>query len=181
MTMAPASLWEDGWRVFCAVAGLDPAEVDGKLDNLSEPQRRAWNDWALRRAVDGFNFLYDYTKLRAGKLRPRCVFDSERIAFKEKVTETQSWNDIPTCKEAGLPIDYVMLRGIFMAGGVTPEQTQFYVDLMTKVRATQEWKDYMQRGAFNTTFMTGAEFKKWLEAAEANHRTLMTEAGFLAK
>jgi hypothetical protein len=27
--------------------------------------------------------------------------------------------------------------------------------------------------------MTGAEFTKWLEGAEANHRTLMTEAGFI--
>jgi tripartite-type tricarboxylate transporter receptor subunit TctC len=117
---------------------------------------------------------------RAGKLRAQCVFDSERIPFKEKVTETQSWNDIPTCKEAGLPIDYVMLRGIFMPGGVTAEQTAFYVDLLTKVRATQEWKDYMERGAFNTTFMKGEEFKKWVQAAEENHRALMTEAGFLA-
>ncbi len=118
---------------------------------------------------------------RAGKLRAQCVFDSERIPFKTKVTETQSWNDIPTCKEAGLPIDYVMLRGIFMPGGVTAEQTKYYVDLLTKVRATQEWKDYMERGAFNPTFMVGAEFTKWLEAAETNHRNLMTEAGFLAK
>ncbi|MGH6609195.1 MAG: tripartite tricarboxylate transporter substrate binding protein, partial [Burkholderiaceae bacterium] len=79
------------------------------------------------------------------------------------------------------PIDYVMLRGIFLPGGVTPEQTAFYVDLLTKVRATPEWKEYMERGAFNTTFMKGPEFTKWLEAAENNHRTLMTEAGFLAK
>jgi hypothetical protein len=39
----------------------------------------------------------------------------------------------------------------------------------------------MEKGAFNQTFMTGAEFTKWLTAAEANHKTLMTEAGFLAK
>lgn len=31
-----------------------------------------------------------------------CVFDKERISYKTKVTETQSWNDIPTCKEEGL-------------------------------------------------------------------------------
>ena len=29
------------------------------------------------------------------------------------------------------------------------------------------------------TFMTGPEFTKWLTTAEANHRTLMTEAGFI--
>ena len=34
---------------------------------------------------------------RAGKVRPLCVFDEHRMPYKEKVTDTQSWNDIPTC------------------------------------------------------------------------------------
>jgi tripartite-type tricarboxylate transporter receptor subunit TctC len=118
---------------------------------------------------------------RAGSVRPLCVFDDERMPFKAKVTDTQSWYDIPTCKEAGVPTDYTMLRGIFMAPGVTADQQAFYVDLLTKIRATPEWKEYMEKGAFNPTFMTGPQFTKWLESAEATHRTLMTEAGFLAK
>ena len=80
---------------------------------------------------------------RAGALRPLCVFDDTRMPYKNKVTDTQSWSDIHTCSEAGVPTDYVMLRGIFMAGGVTPEQVAFYVDLMKKVRETPEWKKFM--------------------------------------
>ncbi len=118
---------------------------------------------------------------RAGTVRPLCVFDDVRMPYKEKVTTTMSWADIPTCKEAGVPQDYVMLRGIFMAPGVTPAQVKFFDDLLTKVRATPEWKEYMERGAFNTTSMSGDAFRKWLEGAEATHRTLMTEAGFMAK
>jgi putative tricarboxylic transport membrane protein len=117
---------------------------------------------------------------RAGSLRPLCVFDDERMPFKAKVTETMSWNDIPTCKEAGVPTDYVMLRGIFMAAGTTPDQQAFYADLLAKVRATPEWKEYLEKGAFNPTALTGPAFVKWLEGAETAHRTLMTEAGFLA-
>lgn len=116
---------------------------------------------------------------RAGKLRAQCVFDKERMPYKAKVTETQSWNDIPTCKEAGVPTDYVMLRGIFMPPGVSKDQVDFYVNLAKKVRETPEWKEYMEKGAFNQSFMTGAEFNKWLESAENLHRTLMKEAGFL--
>jgi putative tricarboxylic transport membrane protein len=118
---------------------------------------------------------------RAGKVRPLCVFDDTRMPYKEKVTDTQSWNDIPTCKEAGVPTDYVMLRGIFMPPGVAPDQIAFYVDLLKKVRETPDWKDFIEKGAFNATSMTGAEFRKWLEGAEANHKQLMTEAGFMAK
>ncbi len=117
---------------------------------------------------------------RAGKLRALCVFDDERMPFKAKVTDTQSWNDIPTCKEAGVPTNYTMLRGIFMPAGVKPEQLAFYVDLLTKIAATPDWKEYMEKGAFNPTFMTGDAFSKWLTQAEGTHRTLMSEAGFLA-
>jgi tripartite-type tricarboxylate transporter receptor subunit TctC len=118
---------------------------------------------------------------RAGKLKPLCVFDDTRMPYKNKVTDTMSWNDIPTCKEAGVPTDYVMLRGIFMPGGVTKEQTEFYVNLFKQVRETAEWKKFMEDGAYNTTFMAGGDFVKWLSKAESTHRELMREAGFLAK
>jgi putative tricarboxylic transport membrane protein len=118
---------------------------------------------------------------RAGQLRPLCVFDDTRMPYKAKVTDTMSWNDIPTCQEAGVPADYVMLRGIFMAPGVTKAQTDFYLDMMKKVRETPEWKDYMEKGAFNQTALSGDAFVKWLTANEATHRTLMQEAGFISK
>jgi len=117
---------------------------------------------------------------RGGALRPLCVFDAARMPYKTKVTADMSWNDIPTCKESGVAMDYVMLRGIFMAPGVTPDQVAFYVDLFKKVRETAEWKDFMEKGAFNQTFMAGPEYVKWVEAAEKTHQDLMKEAGFLA-
>jgi tripartite-type tricarboxylate transporter receptor subunit TctC len=118
---------------------------------------------------------------RSGTLRALCVFDDQRMPYKDKITATQSWNDIPSCREAGVDVDYVMLRGIFMPGGVTPDQVKFYVNLMAKVRETQEWKDFIKRGAFNTTTMSGDQYLKWVEKEEARHRQLMTEAGFVAK
>ncbi len=118
---------------------------------------------------------------RAGSLRALCVFDDQRMPYKDKVTATQSWNDVPTCKEAGIPMDYVMLRGIFMPAGVPPDVVAFYVDLFNKVRATPEWKKFMEDGAFNQTFMTGKAYADWVAKAESLHRDLMKEAGFLAK
>jgi tripartite-type tricarboxylate transporter receptor subunit TctC len=74
-----------------------------------------------------------------------------------------------------------MLRGIFMPPGVTPEQVAFYTDLFKKVRALPEWKEFMDKGAFNTTALTGSEFSDWLGKNEQLHRVLMKEAGFLAQ
>ncbi len=118
---------------------------------------------------------------RAGNLRPLCVFDDNRMPYKEKVTKDMSWGDIPTCKEAGVNTDYVMLRGIFMASGVSPDQVKYYVDLLEKVRQTPEWKKFMEEGAFNQTALTGKEYADWVAKAETLHEGLMKEAGFLAK
>jgi tripartite-type tricarboxylate transporter receptor subunit TctC len=117
---------------------------------------------------------------RAGNLRPLCVFDLKRLPYKEKVTTTMSWADIPVCKEAGLDVDYLMLRGIFMAPGVSKEHVQYYLDLFKKVMATPEWKKLMEEGAFNTTALTGQEYAEWVSKEEARHIALMKAAGFMA-
>ncbi|MCZ7561219.1 MAG: tripartite tricarboxylate transporter substrate binding protein [Burkholderiaceae bacterium] len=118
---------------------------------------------------------------RGGKLRPLCVLDDDRMPYKAKITDTMSWNDIPSCREAGVPVDYLMMRGIFMPPGVTAEQVAWYVDLFKKVRATPDWKEFMEKGAFKDSFMTGQEYVDWVAKAEELHRTLMRDAGFLAR
>lgn len=117
---------------------------------------------------------------RSGALRPLCVMDKKPLAYPAKVTATQSWQDVPTCTSAGLPVDYLMLRGVFMPPGVTPDQVKYYVDLFQKVRALPEWKTFMEKGAFTQTVMFGPEFVDWLGKNEQLHRVLMKEAGFLA-
>src|SRR6267378_2501690 len=118
---------------------------------------------------------------RAGQVRALCVFDKERIAYKTKVTDTQSWNDIPTCKEEGLDVQYLMLRAMFLPGKVTAEQQAFYVDLFQKVTQTPEYKDYMEKQALKPIFLSGNGMLKFLEEDEKLNASLMTAAGFVAK
>ncbi|MBR1137177.1 MAG: tripartite tricarboxylate transporter substrate-binding protein [Bradyrhizobium sp.] len=118
---------------------------------------------------------------RAGQVRPLCVFDKERISYTAKVTETQSWNDIPTCKEQGLDVQYLMLRAMFLPGKVTQEQQEFYVDLFSKLVQTPEYKDYMEKQALKPIFLTGKDMVQFLEEDGSLNKQLMTEAGFVAK
>ncbi len=118
---------------------------------------------------------------KGGALRPLCLFDGKRSTYTAKVTADMAWSDIPTCKESGVNVEYQMLRGIFGAGGLTRDQAAYYVDLMTKVMQTPDWRTFMEQGAFNPTVLTGAEYRKWVENAEKVHFELMKEADFLAK
>ena len=64
-------------------------------------------------------------------------------------------------------MEYLMLRGIFMSPKATKDQVDYYIDLFKKVRATPDWQEFMKNGAFNTTFMTGDDYAKWVERRKA--------------
>ena len=118
---------------------------------------------------------------KSGSLRAMCVFDSTAMPYPKKITSTQSWKDVPTCKSQGLDVEYLMLRGIFMPPKASPEQVAYFVNLFKAVRELPEWKDFMETGAFKDQFLTAAPFQDWLLKAEVEHYRLMKEAGFLAK
>lgn len=109
---------------------------------------------------------------KAGRVRPLAVFDTERIPFAD-------WKAIPTMKELGYDITYLMLRGIFAAPDIPKEAQAFYVDLMRKVTETDEFKKYTEDNALKRSFLTGADYVKWLDQAEALHKGLMQKGGLL--
>ena len=115
---------------------------------------------------------------RAGQVRALCVFDKERIGYKAKVTDKQSWHDIPTCKEEGLDVQYLMLRAMFLPGKVSADQKAFYVDLFRKVSRTADYNEYMEKQALKPAFLTGDAMLKFLEEDDALNKSLMIEAGF---
>jgi hypothetical protein len=86
-----------------------------------------------------------------------------RLAQGPKITADMGWSDIPTCKEAGLPIEqYSQPRTVWLAGGVPADAVTFYADLLKKVREQPEWKEYIERTSQTDKFLVGAEFKRFI-------------------
>jgi len=117
---------------------------------------------------------------REGRLRPLCVFDGKPLEYREKITDTSAWADLPTCMSFGIPVQYLMLRGIFTTPGATPAQVAYYDGVLERVRALPEWQRFMAQGAFRNEALSGPAFTAWLERAESFHRVLMREARLLA-
>jgi putative tricarboxylic transport membrane protein len=114
--------------------------------------------------------------------RPLCVFSPKRLPDGPKVTETQNWHDIPTCVESGLNIpQYQQPRTVWLPGKVTPEQQAYYIDLMRKVQATPEWKEYVERTSQTDTFLTGDDLTKFIaEDTKRTHDVAAQEGWLLA-
>ena len=110
---------------------------------------------------------------KAGRVRPLAVFDSTRIPDAD-------WKEIPTVKEAvGADIAYLMLRGIFGPPDMPKDAVEWYQGFLKKVYETPEFKDYLSKGALKPSWLTGADYVKWLEGAEQTHRDLMSKGGLL--
>lgn len=117
----------------------------------------------------------------AGALRPLCVFDGQRMAYPQKRAANQSWADVPTCMSMGIAVEYLMMRAIFTTPDAKPDQVAYYVELLGKVRALPEWQEFMARGAFRQTVMSGDAFAAWLDKTARFHRVLMRESRLTAR
>lgn len=112
---------------------------------------------------------------KAGRVRPLAIFDTERL-------DLPDWKTIPTVKEAlGQDIHYLMLRGIFAAPAIPKDVQDWYINVLKKVTETPEWKKFTDDGGLKRAFLTGAEYVKWVEAAENLHKDLMTKGGLIKK
>lgn len=117
---------------------------------------------------------------KGGTQRPLCAFSPQRLPDGPKVTATQNWHDIPTCVEAGLAIaQFQQPRTVWLPAKVTPDQVAYYVDLLKKVQATPEWKDYVERTSQTGVFLAGADFDKFMADDIEHVRQVAKEQGWL--
>jgi len=106
---------------------------------------------------------------------PLCVFDAKRCPTDED-HQTMSWTTIPTCKDTGLPVEYLMLRGIFMPGGVSAEQVAYYVESAEEGARGPRLAEFPRNGGVQPDDLERKEYEDWVAREEARHIMLMKEA-----
>jgi tripartite-type tricarboxylate transporter receptor subunit TctC len=119
---------------------------------------------------------------KAGAVRPLCVFSPTRLPGKDKVSGDMSWSDIPTCKEAGVPVDqFQMPRTVWLPGGVPQEAVDFYVDVLKKVSETPEWKEWTERNLQTPRFLSGKALTDFFATDEAKNKKVLEAQGWIVK
>ena len=118
---------------------------------------------------------------QAGMVRPICVFKSEKLKNDAKIAGDQSWADIPTCKESGIPIEnYSMPRTVWLPGGVDQEVVEYYSNVLKKVSETPEWAKYLADSSQSPAFMSGSQFADFIKSDEATATEVLKREGWLA-
>ena len=119
---------------------------------------------------------------KAGQVKPLCVFSPIRLAKSEPVFEGKGWGDIPTCKEAGLPLEtFQMPRTVWLPAEVPADAVGFYEGVLEKVSQTPEWQEFVARTAQTGRFMKGKEFAEFVAKDEAANRKVFEAEGWVVK
>ena len=119
---------------------------------------------------------------KAGQVKPLCVFSPVRLAKGEPVFEGKGWGDIPTCKEAGLPLEtFQMPRTVWLPADVPADAVTYYAGLLEKVSQTPEWKEFVTRTAQTGKFMKGKELADFVAKDEAANKKVFENEGWVAK
>jgi tripartite-type tricarboxylate transporter receptor subunit TctC len=117
---------------------------------------------------------------KGGLVKPLCVFSAKRLVASQKITETMAWSDIPTCAESGIPIEqYQQPRTVWLPKGAPADAVAYYVAVLEKVRATPEWKEYIERSAQTDRFLTGADLRNFIASDEQKARKVFQTEGWL--
>jgi tripartite-type tricarboxylate transporter receptor subunit TctC len=119
---------------------------------------------------------------KAGGVKPLCVFSPERLAKSEPIYNGKGWHDIPTCKEAGLPLEsFQMPRTVWLPAEVPADAATFWAGVMEKVSKTPEWTEFVARTAQTGKFMKGKELTDFIAKDEAANAKVFENEGWVVK
>ncbi len=108
-------------------------------------------------------------QIRAGKVRVLATLMEKRIP---------TLPDVPTINEQGYNVPEVpQARGFVGPPGMPADVKAYYVNLLTKLHATKEWKGYVKENQYEDGFLTGAPLDKFVDEYIQTMRDILKEAG----
>lgn len=119
---------------------------------------------------------------KAGQVKPLCVFSPVRLPKSEPIHDGKGWGDIPTCKEAGVPLEtFQMPRTVWLPADVPADAVAFYAGVLEKVSQTPEWKEFVTRTSQTARYMKGQEMSDFIAKDEASNKKVFENEGWVVK
>jgi tripartite-type tricarboxylate transporter receptor subunit TctC len=108
-------------------------------------------------------------QLESGELRALAVMSDERLA---------EFPDIPTCKEAGIDWSAVGWRGLALPKGTPPDIVKSLESKALEIVKSEAFKSFMKKNGFAIVIRDSAAFSAFLEAQEAQWKTVVEATGY---
>jgi putative tricarboxylic transport membrane protein len=116
--------------------------------------------------ASGFGEFLD--QVEAGQVRVLAVSSEKPV---------DALKDAPTLKDSGIDLVFTNWRGIVAPPGITDEQKQTWIDALTKMHDSDDWKTQLEKNGWVDAFQTGDEFGGYLTEQDKAVADLLAELG----
>ncbi|MEU5937799.1 tripartite tricarboxylate transporter substrate binding protein [Micromonospora sp. NPDC047548] len=116
--------------------------------------------------ASGFGEFLD--QVEAGQIRVLAVTSEAPI---------DALKDVPTLKSSGIDLVFTNWRGIVAPPGISDADKKVWIDVLTKMHESAEWKAELTKRGWTDAFITGDEFATFLTEQDKSVADLLSQLG----
>ncbi|EHR50733.1 hypothetical protein SacmaDRAFT_2489 [Saccharomonospora marina XMU15] len=88
-------------------------------------------------------------------------------------------NDVPTLKGSGIDLVFTNWRGIVAPPGISAADRETWINVLTKMHDTQDWRDQLVKYGWTDAFSTGEDFAAFLKQQDDAVAGILAELGLV--
>ncbi|MFY0406012.1 Bug family tripartite tricarboxylate transporter substrate binding protein [Solicola sp. PLA-1-18] len=111
-------------------------------------------------------------QVASGELRVLAMSGAERSPVDELA-------EVPTLQESGIDLVFTNWRGVLAPPGISDERRDQYIDYLSDMRDTPEWREALERNGWTDRFRTGDEYEAFLTEQDERVSSTLEELGLL--
>jgi putative tricarboxylic transport membrane protein len=116
----------------------------------------------------GTSGLGEYTdQIESGQLRVLAVSGDKRLPG----------IDAPTLRESGIDLSFTNWRGILAPPGITDDERRSLIDVITRMRDSEQWREALVKNGWTDAFLAGDDFGRFLTEQDQRVSTTLKELG----
>jgi putative tricarboxylic transport membrane protein len=147
--------------------GVDPAKINYVAFRGGGEATAAILGGNVTVGGSGYSEFAEY--ITTGKMRAIAVTSDARL----------KGIDVPTLKELGVNVVIGNWRGVYGAGGISPEQRKALIEIIVKATKSKAWAEALDKNGWTPALLTGAEFETFVDNEFASLRAVMAKSGMI--
>ncbi|GAA2799391.1 tripartite tricarboxylate transporter substrate binding protein [Kribbella solani] len=146
--------------------GIDPKDVNFVSYDGGGELLPALLGSKIAFGASGFGEFLD--QVESGQVRVLAVTSEQPI---------EALKDVPTLKSAGIDLVFTNWRGIVAPPEISDADKKVWIDALTKMRDSKEWKAELDKRGWTDAFLTGDEFGAFLTEQDKRVADVLTKLG----
>ena len=145
--------------------GISPSDVNYVAFTGGGEANAALMGEQVTAAITGYGEISSIAE--SGRVRLLAVSSPTRVVN----------DDLPTFVESGVDVTFQNWRGVVAPPGLSDAQQAYFIDVVTRARASSVWQDTLTRNNWQDSFLVGDEFASFMMSNRERTAQTLTAMG----